>query len=136
MPTSLAWNDGAAATLDNVAGTGFIAWTPFPDLIGPKYAPLGTGRQVAWTHRTDYCVRLQLTQIPRTRLALIDRLFRHLLAGGDVTVNVGDPANRVYTAHLRAGTTPEMQPPDRRTKEYAITLELVNNAAAPFIAEY
>lgn len=135
-PTSLAWNDGSAATLENVASAGFIGWTPLPDLIGPKYAPLGTGRIIAWTHRTDYCVSFRLTQIPRIRLALIDRLFRHLMTGGDVTVNVGDPGAHVYTCHLRAGTTPSIEGPDPKTKEYSIALELVNNAAAPLVAEY
>lgn len=136
MPAQLVWNDGAAATLENVVGSGFIAWTPFPDLIGPKYAPLGTGRQVAWTHRTDYCVTFQMTQIPRTRQALVDRLIRHLIAGGDVTVNVGDPGAHSYTCHLRAGTTPAFERSDPQNKEYTLSLELVNNAAAPLIAEY
>jgi hypothetical protein len=140
VATNLTWNDGTSATLENVAPDGpgrrFTAWTPFPDLIGPKHAPLGTGRQIAWTHRTDYCVSFQWSQIPRTKFALVDRLIRHLVAGGDVTVNTGDTAARVYTAHLRAGTTPTFERSDPQNIEYTLTLELVNNAAAPLIAEY
>lgn len=139
MATNLAWNDGTAGTLDNgksVGGDRFTAWTPFPDLIGPRYAPLGTGRNIAWTHRTDYCASFQLTQIPRTKHALVDRLIRHLLIGGDVTVNTGDSATRVYTCHLRAGTTPAFERSDPQNIEYTLSLELVNNAAAPLVLEY
>ena len=141
MPTNIAWTDGSgAATLENVAPDGpgrrFTAWTPFPDLIGPKHAPLGTGRQIAWIHRTDHCVSFQITQIPRTKFALVHRLIHWLVSGNDVTVNTGDLAARSYTCHLRPGTTPTFERSDPQSIEYTLSLELVNNAQAVLVCEY
>lgn len=135
MPTSIAFNDGAAATLTNgkpVPGDRFSQWEPDSGKVGDDEEAVGTGQLFTFTFRTDYLVNFELRQIPQSSLPIMLRLQRHLRSGGTVTINTGDSTNRVYaTCCLVKGTNPKPRMTDPKNLEYSMSFSLRNVAAVP-----
>lgn len=112
----------APATGDGVssyagsAGQGIYAWghqinggaTPLPYIYTQAAARTASGLEIA------------------------DRLRYHLLNGGQCAVWTNDIAGSGYTTcGLKPGTDPQITLIDRRTMEFALTLQLINVAGSP-----
>lgn len=139
MSTSIAFNDGVAASLVNgkpTPGDRFANWVPFPENASRPVVCLGTGIRAEWRFRTDYGASFQLDYIPDTSLDVVDRLVRWLLGGGNCTVNTGDAGARVYTCTLFPDFLPTLTQQDRQMNEFTLTLKLRNSAAAPMLCVY
>jgi len=137
--SSIAFNDGAAATLESPApgqAKRFSGWTPDVVDVGVRETALGTGVAYDFTFRTDYVVSFNVPYLTHAELAVAVRLIRHLTGGGSCTVATADLSANSYTCRLREGTTPSLELADRAMMEYTLHLELTNAAAAVLIAEY
>lgn len=141
MSSSITWTDGGgAATLTNgkpVPADRFTGWTPNSPVVKAEADSLGTGQPYPFVFRTDYGATFSLDKIPNTSQATVLRLIRWLEAGGVVTVNTGDAANRTYaTCYMPKGAHPSFTLSDKRTLEYTLSLTLLNVAAADMLAVY
>lgn len=137
-PVNIVFTDAiGTATLDNAkpAGSGgdrFKNWNPSASVISDEEESLGTGQLFAFIFRNEYLVSFELPAIPRTSMAIMLRLQRHLKSGGSVTVNTGDSGNRSYaTCCLVKGTNPEPKLTDPKNLEYSMQFTLRNIAAVP-----
>lgn len=133
MATSIAFNDGSAATLTNgknLYGDRFRNWVPMPAPEASRVVCLGTGLVAEWRFRTDYGAAFELPYIPADSLDVVDRLIRHLYGGGSCTVTTGDSASHVYTCTLFPGSTPALALEDRVLMEYTLSLKLRNSGNA------
>lgn len=110
-------------------------WTPDVEPIGPSAVTLGGGVTYKFPFRTDYSVKFTVPYISALEMTEVLRLKNWLLNGGTVTIFTGDLASRVYTCRLRPDTTPEISQ-DPQEQEFALSLELINTAAAPLIASW
>lgn len=135
MATSIAFNDGAAATLTNAKPTPadrFASWAPRSAPVGPREHALGTGALHAFVFRWDYGCTFELRGIPAASMGVMDRLVRHLASGGTVTVNTGDSANRSYVAGLAPGAElPYPTLSDPQMLEYSMSFALIHQGAQP-----
>lgn len=140
MPAQIAFTDATgAATLSNGLEAPFDrfgAWTPDVVEIGKKRAGAGSGVSSLYRFRTDFVVSLRVEYLPASMLAIAHRLKQHLISGGTCTVDTGDIAAHSYTCMIQPGTVPTIELADRQYFEYALTLQLRNQAAAPLICEY
>lgn len=139
MPSSIAFNDGGAATLTNGRSSPFDrfwAWTPDRVDIAPRGVTMGPGDTNVFVLRTDHCVSLELRDIPESMLAIALRLKQHLTRGGQATLNAGDPAANSYTVKLRPGTTPELTVQDEGKPTYRFRVEFKNVAAVDLLCTY
>lgn len=140
MATSIAFNDGSAATLSNglaAPGSRFRNWSPYTMPHGPREHALADGLPYKYVYRTDYAARFELPYIPNTELDVLLRLHRHLERGGQCTVNTGDAGTRQYTAVLAPGAV--LQPPELsvpRLLLYTARFDLLNTAQADMLCEY
>ena len=134
---SIVWTDSTGtATLENAhAGTTasrFANWRPLGRAVGEKATGLGDGARHSFTFRQDYLAAFELRDIPESAMLLMDRLARHLDAGGTITVNTGDAASRTYTCTLAPGAEPpDPEMTDERERWYRLTFTLLNAAATP-----
>lgn len=133
---TITWTDGGgAASLSNglpVPASRFSNWNPSSPVIGDQAEALGTGTLYMFSFRNDYLVTFDLKQIPRSSLATMLRLQRHLMGGGTVSVNTGDAASHVYaTCCLQKGANPEPKMSDTKNVEYSMTFALRNIAGSP-----
>lgn len=111
----------------------FASWQPRTIPVGRKRHAAASGRRHAYIHRDDFGATFELQGIPRTQMAIMDRLVRHLDAGGTVEVETDDAGTRTYA---ECGLAPGAEPPyprltDRVTLEYAMAFSLINVAAVP-----
>lgn len=143
MSTSIAFNDGAAATLvngQNTPGDRFANWTPKPMVVGNSANPQASPVRSMFRFRTDYAVSFQLPKITSSgatsNLMTAQRLKVHLENGGTCTVNTGDAAGSSYTMCLAPGTTPSIELTDRTNMEYTMSFELVNTGGAAPVCRY
>lgn len=139
MSTSIAFNDGSAATLTNgknAPGDRFANWVPLPETSASRVVCLGTGLHAEWRFRTDYGASFQLDYIPDTSLDIVDRLVRWLLSGGTCTVTTGDASAHVYTCTLFPEFMPTLAQQDRQLNEFTLTLKLRNSSAAAMLCIY
>lgn len=144
MATTITFDDGSAATLDNgkpAPGDRFANWTPFPEPIGDSSARQSDAAITMFVFRTDYCVRFDLPHIPSTgassKLSIAHRLIAHLIKGGTCAVNTGDVASNSYaTCALRPGSKPQLALTNKRTLEYTLSLELINRGGAMMACRY
>lgn len=142
---SIAFNDGAAATLDNgltaiASGVGsrFANWTPFTRKVGASATSLATGARSMFAFRTDYGASFELRDLPNTALAVALRLKRWLENGGTCTVTTGDASSRVYTTcGLAEGADVTITMSDPQQLSYTVSLALINlGAASDMLCEY
>ena len=139
MASSIVFNDGASATLNNGRSAPFDRfwqWTPSRIDVGPKGVPVGTGVTNVFIFRTDHCVSIELRDIPESMHAIALRLIQHLTRGGTATLNAGDPAANTYTVRLRPGTEPTLSIQDERRPSYVFKAELKNTAAVDLLSVY
>lgn len=140
MATSIAFNDGAAASVTNskaVPGDRLRGWLADADVVGPTHARLSDGQPYSYEHRTDYTVRFSIPYIPQSSLDVVLRFIRHLKKGGVCTVNTGDSSSRSYSSmYMKADSPPLLSGPDPRTLEYELMLTLVNTAGAQMLCTY
>jgi hypothetical protein len=137
--SSIAFNDGGAATLESPAPDPlkrFSGWTPDVNEIGPRETAVGTGVAYSFVFRTDYVVSFDVPYLTHAELAVAHRLMLHLTDGGSCTVNTDDLSAHSYTCRIREGTKPTLTLADRAMMEYTLHLDLTNAAAAALIAEY
>lgn len=137
--SSIAFNDGAAATLESPAPDPlkrFAGWTPDVVEVGVRETAVGTGVAYDFVFRTDYVVSFDVPHLTQAEIAVALRLKRHLTGGGSCTVTTDDLSANEYTCRLREGTVPTITLVDRAMMEYTMHLDLTNTAAAALIAEY
>ena len=128
-----------AATLESVVpdpGSRFQNWTPDVVEIADREVEFGSGISHQFAFRTDYVVSFQVPYLTTHEFTVALRLKRHLLGGGTCTVNTEDNASRSYTCRLQPGTVPGVELVDRRLMEYAMSLQLLNTAAAVMLCDY
>ncbi len=135
-PASLQFTDadGSAAITNGKSGPGarFSGWTPIPVTFGDSEDGLGDGVLYTFTFGDRMDARFALTQIPNDQQPLLERLRRHLTAGGIVHVITGDVADREYTTcQMVKGAPPELEMTDRQLLEWTVTLTLRNVAPDP-----
>lgn len=137
--SSIAFNDGGAATLESPAPDPlkrFAGWTPDVVDVGVRETAVGTGVAHDFVFRTDYVVSFDVPYLTHAEIAVVLRLIRHLTGGGSCTVTTDDLSANEYTCRLREGTVPSLTLADRAMMEYTLHLDLTNTAAAALIAEY
>ncbi len=137
--SSIAFNDGAAATLESPAPDPlkrFAGWTPDVVDVGVQETALGTGLPYQFVFRTDYVVGFDVPYLTQAEIAVALRLIRHLMGGGTCTVDTDDLSGNSYTCRLREGAKPNLTLVDRAMMEYTLRLDLTNTAAAALIAVY
>ena len=137
--SSIAFNDGSAATLESPAPDPlkrFAGWTPDVIDVGVRETALGTGIAYDFVFRTDYVVSFYVPYLTHAELAVAHRLMRHLTGGGSCTVTTDDLSANEYTCRIREGTVPTLMLADRAMMEYTLHLDLMNTAAAALIVEY
>jgi hypothetical protein len=140
MATSIAFNDGASATLTNeksVPGDRFDKWEPFDAPIGPAASALGTGTRFNFEFRVDYGASFELSKIPLSSLAVLLRLQKFLRQSGTVTVNTGDTGSHSYTCQLAPDGDCLITLSDRQMLEYTAALKLIStDGATPMLCTY
>lgn len=137
------WTDTiGAATLTNSKpspGNRFRGWTPFGGIKGAEEEALGTGQLFTFSFRDEYLVAFAIEAIPRSAMALMLRLQRHLAKGGTVSVQTEDSSSRTYaTCCSVKGQPAQIQLSDQQSLEYTMTFTLRNVAESPtdFICTY
>lgn len=144
MATSITFNDGAAATLNNgknVPGDRFAGWTPRQVPVGEASNPQASPTRTMFRFRTDWCSRFSLPMIPSagsgSLLTIATRLVAHLNNGGSCTVNTGDAASSSYTMVAAPGVTiEEPRLTDRALMEYTLDLDLASTGGAIPVCRY
>ena len=142
MSTSIAFNDGSAATLSSDSQLlppldRFWAWTlllPAEDSVDSQVTLAGVTAE--WRYREDYGASFELRRIAEGSLSVVDRVIRHLRAGNTVTVNTGDLDMATYTARLFPGTKPQLTLADEAMRWYTLALSLKNTSAAAMTVRY
>ena len=137
--SSIAFNDGAAATLESPAPDPlkrFAGWTPDVDEVGARETAVGTGTAYNFVFRTDYVVSFDMPYLTHAELDVAHRLMLHLTGGGSCTVTTDDLSANEYTCKIREGTKPFLVLADRAMMEYTLHLDLMNTAAAALKVEY
>lgn len=129
------WTDAQGLCRLTQLAPRFGGWTPDGDPIGPRHAALGTGRPYVYEYRRDYSVRFTVGNFAPWQEPELVRFKLALESGLAITVFTGDSLGNVYTCYLREGATPSIQQ-DPETLDLSITVELINSALAPIIAQY
>lgn len=138
MATTITFNDGASATLDNgkpAPFDRFTNWTPDTRPHGERAARQSDKRITMVRFGTLYHVHFELPFIPSSgassKVTIADRLKNHLLNGGLCTVNTGDAAGSSYAnVFAHPDIEPELRLTDRELMEYTLSLDLLL-ASAP-----
>lgn len=128
-----------AAQLDNGmtasgidSGSHFKNWTSDSNPVGPEKNNLATGQLVKFVFRTDYIANFELTDIPNSNTAILDRLMAWLRAGGVVSVTCGDTTSAVYpTCALAPGAKVTKKMDNKSDITWTLSVSLVNVAVSP-----
>jgi hypothetical protein len=136
MASSLEFNDGSAATLTNgypPPGDRFAGWEMDSPMMGVEAEALGDGTLHVFEFHTKYVASFELRDIPQDQVTSALRLIRHLNRGGEVTVNTGDAAGRIYTCQKVKGAEPALGKPDPITLRRTLKLTLRNTEEADLL---
>lgn len=144
---SIQWTDAeGAASLSNdlpaeLPGSRLQNFRPRRPHIGDVDHALGDRVRYAFTFGEQPGCTFELQHLPAAKMALMDRLARHVAGGGVVQVTTDDSADRVYpTCQLAEGAEPpEPVLSDSVHLEYTMSFALVDvrgAAATPMLCVY
>lgn len=115
----------------------FANWTPSSAPVGAAAHVLADETmyrfRTSWRYGASFdVVGLKMGAASGSSYDLADRLVAHLLNGGSCSVYTEDKAASTYLiCGLMPGTQPSLRQTDRSIPEYALSLALINLAAAP-----
>lgn len=140
MSSSIAFNDGVAATLTNgrvPPFDRFWSYRPVSRSVGDSETILGTQRVVHFPFAVVRGAAFEIRDIPAASQTIADRLKLHLETGGAVTLNTGDGVNGPYTAAIMPGTEVEIRVQDERRMLLSVAVTLVNTTlGTPLVCAY
>ncbi len=140
MASSIAFNDGVAATLSNGRTPPFDRFwgvRPVSMAVADTDTILGTQRTVAFEFARVRGIYLEVRNIPNTSQDICDRLKLHLETGGAATLNTGDGSHGPFTVALFPGTQVEVAEMDEVKMELAVRVTLMNTTlGTPILIQY
>jgi hypothetical protein len=124
---------GAATLTSSLAfpADRFQGWTTIPRLKAEEAESL-TGALHVYEFEALYDAAFRIEGISQANYPIAVRLVRHLLRGNTCAVTTYDASSNVYaTCQMVKGAPPTLEMPDRRDREWTLTLTLRNAAATP-----
>ncbi len=131
----LSWIDadgaGVLGNITQIPVNRFDNWVPDVNPIADSEVALGTGIIHTFEYRVDDLVSLEIPLQGPDKLALMLRLKKHLLRGGEVALTADNALAEFFSpSTLAPGTRPEISFADRQTMEYTFSVTLRTGGAS------